>query len=80
MGRVGYVPSLLCAELVICRVCNVPSCPTIIHYYAKKGIKSDRMGIFSSISFINKQKYVSYLLRNGFPGIFHGYKGNDRNC
>ena len=28
-GRVGYVPSLLCAELVMCRVCYVPSCPTI---------------------------------------------------
>ena len=35
MGRVGYVPSLLCAELVMCRVCNVPSCPTILNYYGQ---------------------------------------------
>ena len=25
MGRVGYVPSLLCAEFVMGRVCHVPS-------------------------------------------------------
>ena len=25
MGRVGYVPSLLCAEFAMCRVCYRPS-------------------------------------------------------
>ena len=25
MGRLGYVPSLLCAEFVMGRVCHVPS-------------------------------------------------------
>ena len=30
IGIVGYVPSLLCAELAMCRVCYVPSCSTII--------------------------------------------------
>ena len=30
IGRVGYVWSLLCAELVMCRVCYVSSCPTIL--------------------------------------------------
>ena len=25
MGRLGYVPSLLCAEFVMGRVCRVPS-------------------------------------------------------
>ena len=27
MGRLGYVPSLLCAEFVMGRVCHVPSLP-----------------------------------------------------
>ena len=44
------MPSWLYAEFAMCQI--VPQSYTIMQ---KKGIKSDRMGIFSSISFINKQ-------------------------
>ena len=41
MGRAGYVPSLLCAELVMCRVCYVPSCPTMKHSLLACAIKGN---------------------------------------
>ena len=39
------MPSLLCAELVMCRVCYVPSCPTINVPYVSQSTPSEALSV-----------------------------------
>ena len=68
MGRLGYVPSLVCAEFVMGRVCHVPSLQCaelslnrIMLYHPNFECPSVRPSVCLFVCLSDRQQFVSVL-------------------